>query len=152
MAQKIGILGGAFDPVHIGHVIVASSARMELGLDLLLFVPNALSPLKSSGPAASFEHRLAMLRLVVEGLDGYGVSDIEGRRGGISYTVDTLRELRSEFPGAELHLIVGADVLDEFHLWRDHEKIQQMAHLAYVERAGSDATPSRVAAVRVSMP
>jgi nicotinate-nucleotide adenylyltransferase len=83
MAQKIGILGGAFDPVHIGHMIVASSARMELGLDLLLFVPNALSPLKSSGPAASFEHRLAMLRLVVEGFDGYGVSDIEGRRGGI---------------------------------------------------------------------
>jgi nicotinate-nucleotide adenylyltransferase len=130
----IGILGGTFDPVHNGHLAVAEAARDALALDRVIFIPNACSPLKSSGPVASFKHRVAMLRLALTECDYCEISETEGHRGGTSFTIDTLRELTVQFPDASFYLIVGADALAEFQLWRDHEDILKLARLAYVER------------------
>lgn len=152
MAQTIGILGGSFDPVHSGHLALATAARAALDLDRLIFVPNSRSPLKSSGPFASFEHRAAMLRLALVDCDGCEISAVEGRRGGVSFTIDTLRELKSENPDASFFLIVGADALEEFHLWRDHEEILKFANLAYVERGDATVVPSKLAARPIPMP
>ncbi len=152
MAQTIGILGGSFDPVHRGHLALAAAARTALDLDRLIFVPNSRSSLKSSGPFASFEHRVAMLRLALEECVGCEISDVEGRRGGISFTIDTLREFKSENPDASFFLIVGADALEEFYLWRDHQEILKHANLAYVERSNATAVPSKLTARSIPMP
>jgi len=136
MPQPIGIYGGSFDPVHNGHIQIADAALSQLRLDLLLFIPNARSPLKSSGPSASFQDRVAMLRLAISAYDRFRVSEVEGRRGGTSYTIDTLRDFSSEYQGAQFYLIVGSDALQEFHLWREHEEIRTQARLAFVVRPG----------------
>lgn len=149
MSAKIGILGGTFDPAHNGHLCLADAAWTELQLDRLVFVPNARSPLKSH-PSTSFVHRLAMLKLATEDRSGYEVSDIEGRQGGVSYTIETLRQFNSSYPGAELFLIVGADALEEFHLWREHEEILRLARLAYVRRTGA-TTSTRFPARAIPM-
>jgi nicotinate-nucleotide adenylyltransferase len=138
MPQVIGIYGGSFDPVHTGHLQIAEAAVIQLALDLLLFIPNARSPLKSSGPSASFQDRVAMLRLATRDYDMFQVSEVEGHRGGTSYTVDTLRDLSGEYPNAKYCLIVGSDALQEFHLWREHEEIRKLARIAFVVRPGSE--------------
>ncbi len=139
MPQVIGIYGGSFDPVHNGHVQIAEAALSQLRLDVLLFIPNARSPLKLSGPSASFQDRVAMLRLAIRDYDSFQVSDIEGRRGGTSYTVDTLRVLSQEYQGARFYFIVGSDALRELHLWREHEEIRELTRLAFVVRPGSES-------------
>lgn len=152
MPLVIGIFGGTFDPVHNGHLLIAESAWKQLSLDRLLFVPNARSPLKSSGPTASFRHRVAMLRLAIDGHNGFDVSEIEGERGGTSYTIDTVLELADSHEGAKFYLIVGADALRDFHLWRNHEEILKRARLAYVDRSASEGGSGGVEAVRIDMP
>lgn len=152
MSRRVGILGGTFDPVHNGHLQIAASALTELALDRILFIPNSQSPVKSARPSAPYSDRLAMLQLAVAGQPRCVVSEIEGRRGGISYTVDTLRELRGTFPDAELHLIVGADALTEFHRWREHEEILALSRLAYVDRPGSAPPAPEYQARRITMP
>ncbi len=152
MSQSIGILGGTFDPVHNGHMAIAESALSQLGLDLLLFIPNARSPLKQAGPTALLQDRVAMLRLAIDGNDDYEVSEIEGQRGGTSYTIDTLRQLKPLYPNAMFYLIVGGDALRDFHLWREYVEIRRIARLAYVERRGTPAATSDSDAVRIDMP
>ena len=152
MPQTIGILGGTFDPIHNGHLAIAAAAIRQLGLDLLLLIPNARSPLKSSGPVASFAQRVDMLQLAVTAHPEYVVSQIEGARGNTSYTIDTLRQLAALFPNAEFHLIVGADALADFHLWRDHGEIRRLARIAYVRRPGSKIVPGGITATELEMP
>lgn len=151
MPQHIGILGGTFDPVHNGHLAVAEAALHQLALVRLLFVPNSHSPLKSAGPGASFTDRVAMLRLAVAGQNAFEISEIEGRRGGVSYTIDTVRELSALYPDSVLHLVIGADALGEFPMWREHQQIRQLAQLAYVERPGSPAADHSIPAQRLAM-
>jgi len=151
MPQKIGIFGGTFDPVHCGHLRISECALNQLSLDLLLFVPNAQSPLKSSVPVASFHDRVAMLRLAIEGLAKCDVSDVEGRRGGKSYTIDTLKEFEHGYPGAIFYLILGTDALSDFQRWRDSDGISQRARLAYVSRPGSPADYAPAQSMRVEM-
>lgn len=152
MPQTIGILGGTFDPVHNGHLAIAAAAIRQLGLDLLLLIPNARSPLKSSRPTASFAQRVDMLQLAITAHPEYVVSQIEGERGDISYTIDTLRELAALYPKAEFHLIVGADALADFQHWREHEEIRRLARIAYVSRPGSRIVPEGITATRLEMP
>jgi nicotinate-nucleotide adenylyltransferase len=134
--MRIGVLGGSFDPVHIAHLTVAEAAAAQLGLDEVRFVPTAIQPFKPEGPHADAEHRVAMLRLALNGRPGLVLDLREVERGGISYTVDTLTDLRREFPSDELFLLVGADTACDLPRWRDVDKLGELAQIVAMSRAG----------------
>lgn len=134
--MRLGIFGGTFDPPHIGHLIVAQDALSALGLDRVLFVPAAVPPHKRERVLSPAELRLAMLREATAGDPRFDVADLELRRSGPSYTVDTLRELRERDPASELSFLLGADQFRTFHTWRSPSEITQLADLAVLTRAG----------------
>jgi nicotinate-nucleotide adenylyltransferase len=149
---RIGVFGGSFDPVHHGHLIVADEARRALGLTEVRFIPAREQPFKGEGHRAGPEHRLAMLRLAIEGVPGFVADARECRRPGPSYTIDTLRELRTEYPEAALSLLIGADSAREFATWRESAAIRQMAGLAILTRPGASAPPRDLGGEIVSVP
>ncbi len=146
--MNIGILGGSFDPIHAGHLLLAESARERLGLDRVLLIPAASPPHKPGGRLAPAARRLAMVRAAVRGRPGLEADGREIRRGGISWTVDTLRSLRAEFPRARLFLIVGSDTLPDVARWREPAVIYRLATLAASRRAGAPEAPLRGVPVR----
>ena len=113
--EKIGVFGGSFDPVHIGHLIVAQDALEQLELDRLIFVPASTSPHKLDRESVDGQHRLEMLKLATENNFRFEVSDMELERGGISYTYDTIQRLKYDHPGAHIFFIIGLDSLVDFH-------------------------------------
>jgi nicotinate-nucleotide adenylyltransferase len=132
---RIGILGGTFNPPHIGHIALARHARSELGLERVLLMPACIAPNKPSvaedpGP----EHRLAMCRLAVAQEPRLEVSALEIERGGTSYTVDTVQAIHAAHPNAELTLIVGADTARTLPGWREPVRLLEMARLAVAQR------------------
>lgn len=133
MARRIGILGGAFDPPHIGHVIVAQEAWWRFHLDEVLLVPTGV-PTDKKVPAFPARERLAMVEAAVEDHPGLSASDVEIARDGPSYTVDTLRAVAAMHPGAELWFMMGADRLPTLPRWRDPEEILRLARLAVMPR------------------
>ena len=134
---RVGILGGTFDPVHRGHLEIARIAMDEADLEKVIFIPAGQPRLKSGDPAASPQQRLAMLRLAVEGVSGFDVSDIELARSGPTLTVETLQELQGALgDGVELCFILGLDVLDRFHLWIEPERVVELARVLAVSRPG----------------
>ncbi len=134
--RKVGILGGTFDPVHIGHLLLAECAREELGLERVIFVPAGRPWRKAAREVSPAEHRLAMLRLAVAGNDAFDVSTIEVEREGPSYTVETLEELRRRDPDASLFFIVGEDALADLPNWRQPQRILELATVAVAARSG----------------
>ena len=128
--ERIGIYGGTYSPPHIGHIRAAEYAIGALKLDRLLLIPTGVSPHKAMSSGASSADRLEMLRRSAAGIEKAGVSDIELKREGSSYTVDTLRAIRAENPGAELVLLMGTDMFLSFLTWRQPETIMQLATLA----------------------
>ena len=135
---RVGVLGGTFDPVHLGHVAAAEGAARTLGLSRVIIVPAGVNPHKPVGPKAAAADRLAMARLAVEGVAGLEVSDVETRREGPSYTVDTVRELaREEGAGTGIFFLLGTDALRDLPTWRDVEGIFRVAEPAVVERPGA---------------
>ncbi len=135
--RRIGILGGTFDPPHLGHLLIAETARVALDLDTVMFLPAGEPWLKSGQRITLAEHRLRMVQLAVADNPGFCVSDCEIRRTGATYTVDTLRQLRRRFSAdTELYFIVGSDVLDQFHRWKEPEAILNLCHLVVIERPG----------------
>ena len=152
MARHIGILGGTFDPVHLGHLILATYAREQLGADEMLVVPNAQSPLKTNAPGASFDARIAMLKLAFDGMDGYVVSNIEGQRGGISYMVDTLDVLSTQYDDARFHLILGADALRDLPSWHEADRLRQLTEIAVVAREGEEPPVAESGVQIITMP
>ena len=126
MAERLGILGGTFDPIHNGHVLLARAVLEQLPLDRVLFVPAADPPHKSA-LVASAAHRFEMVRLALEGLDGLEASRAELDREGPSYTVETLRHFRSQYCDSDLYLIIGADNVAELPTWYDPETIVALA-------------------------
>ena len=138
-ALRLGVLGGTFDPLHLGHLIVARDAAEGLGLDRVLLVLTARPPHKSRA-LTSAELRLEMLEAVVAADPVLVASDIEVRRAGPSYTIDTLRELRARYPDAELVLVIGADQWQQFGGWKDPQGIARMATIAVMTRKGEDPT------------
>jgi len=138
MAKKIGIMGGSFDPVHLGHLIVAQDAIERLELSQVIFIPASMPPHKQHLRLLAPEHRLNMLKLAVEADMRFSVSDIELKRGGVSYTVDTVHQLKEEYPGAELYLIIGSDTLVELDTWKDIEEIMNQCIIAAFVRPGED--------------
>jgi nicotinate-nucleotide adenylyltransferase len=135
---RIGILGGTFNPPHLGHLVCAQEAHLQLGLDRMLLVPAALPPHKAVAADPGIEHRLGMCRAAIADDARFQVSAVEAERPGPSYTVDTLERLRSEMPDSELFLIVGGDVAAGFGDWREPERVLSLATLAVADRPGTD--------------
>jgi len=138
--MKLGIYGGSFDPVHLGHLLVAQAALEELELDRLFFVPAAQSPFKPEHKPAPATVRLQLLRLALAGKSGCEVDDQEIRRGGISYTVDTLRSYAQQIPGAGLFYLIGADNAAKLNEWRAPGELARLAAFVAIPRPGG-ATP-----------
>jgi nicotinate-nucleotide adenylyltransferase len=136
--MRIGIFGGSFDPVHLGHLIFAETAREQASLDRVLFIPAARPPHKLDTTLAPAADRKAMLELATGGHPAFAVSGIELDNAGISYTVETLRELSSLFPADRLVLLLGPDSIRELSTWREPLEISQRAELLTVERAVLD--------------
>jgi nicotinate-nucleotide adenylyltransferase len=138
MGQRIGIFGGTFDPIHVGHLVAAVNAKDALGLDRVLMVV-ANVPWQKAGVRAvsSASDRLALVEAVVGDVPGLEASPIEIERGGESYTADTLVELHQAGPDDELFLIVGWDVAGDLATWERHDEIQQLATLVVVNRPGA---------------
>jgi len=135
---SIGILGGTFNPPHLGHLAVAVHAREELALGSVLLMPARIPPHKPTGADPGAEHRVAMCRALVQGETGIGVSEEEIGREGASYTVDTLRSMHASHPGAELTFVVGADTASTLPSWREPQEIVRLARLAVASRDGSE--------------
>jgi len=132
---SIGILGGAFDPVHNGHLEMASAARDECGLDRVIFIPAAVSPFKTGGPVAAGSDRLEMLNRAIAGSPDYEISKIELDRQEISYTIDTIWELDKEYgPEVKLFLIIGMDNLLSIAGWKDIELLIEMCRFIIITR------------------
>lgn len=150
------MLGGAFDPPHMGHLAIATGVRDALPLDRVLFIPYAEGPHRPEGPRASGAHRFAMLEAALSGLGGFEADDRELRRGGPSYTVDTLEDLAATYPDADLYLILGSDQAATLPDWRGPERITALAHIAVAIRPDhplkevAGIPPDRI--VRVDLP
>lgn len=134
------MFGGSFDPVHMGHLTVAQDAVEKLELDRLIFVPAAVPPHKQGKALADGCHRLEMLELATEANLSFEVSDMEIRRGGVSYTFDTMKQVQFEHPGAELFFIVGLDSLTILHSWRNIEQLLELCTVVPFARGGEDLT------------
>lgn len=147
--MRIGVLGGSFNPPHIGHLLLASDAYEALGLDRLLIVPASANPLKGVDETApTSSDRLEMVRRAFDGDPRFEVSAMEIDRGGLSYTVDTLEALAAQHPGAELILLLGMDALRSMEQWRRPDRIRELAQLAVLTRGdGATSLPEGVAAV-----
>lgn len=136
--MHIGILGGTFNPPHIGHLICAQEAYLQLELDRVVLMPARIPPHKAVEEEPGPEHRLELCRLAVQGDEGrFEVSDLEMQRSGPSYTVDTLQELHSRAPDNELFLIVGGDIAAGLPKWHEPERVLSLATLAVAKRRGT---------------
>ena len=132
--MKIGVFGGTFDPVHVGHLAIALAALESVPLDRVLFVPVRRSPLKDRDPLASTTDRVAMLETAIAREPRFALSRAELEREGVSYTVDTLEELRSQ---GELFLILGSDALADLARWRAPDRIRELATILVAARPGA---------------
>jgi nicotinate-nucleotide adenylyltransferase len=137
VGRRLGLLGGTFNPPHLGHLLIAQEAFDQLGLDRVLLIPAAVPPHKEVAVDPGAEARLAMVRAAIEGDERFVASDVEVARGGPSYTVDTLRALHATYPGSELTFIVGGDMAASLPTWRDPAEVVALARLAVAEREGA---------------
>ena len=137
--MKIGLYGGSFDPVHLGHLLVAQAAREELGLDRLFFIPAAQSPFKPDQKLASAADRLRLLRLALAGKAWCEIDEQELHRGGVSYTIDTVRDYAKRFGNAQLFYLIGADHVAKLPSWREAQELALLAEFIVVPRPGEAA-------------
>lgn len=128
MKHTIGIFGGTFDPPHLGHLILASEAKQQLGLDKVLWVVTPDSPFKTSQNKSDIEHRVVMVKLAIEPEPAFELSLVELQRPGPHYTIDTLTIIQNEYPQASLVLLMGGDSLSQLHEWKDPQGILQIVH------------------------
>jgi nicotinate-nucleotide adenylyltransferase len=134
---RVGILGGTFNPPHLGHLVCAQEAYLQLGLQRVMLMPARIPPHKPVEDEPGVEHRLELCRRAAAGDERFAVSDLEVRRSGTSYTVDTLKELQSQAPDNELFLIVGGDVAAGLTRWREPEEVLSLATVAVAKRRGT---------------
>lgn len=149
--MKVGILGGTFDPIHLGHLRAAENAREALGLDRVAFVTAAVPPHRAL-PVSSGRDRFAMVALATAGQPAFFASDAELDRGGPSYTVDTLRAWRKQWPTDDVVLLVGSDAFAEMNSWREAEAVFGLCRVAVVARPGEPEAPGPSSALRVDGP
>jgi nicotinate-nucleotide adenylyltransferase len=134
---RLGILGGTFNPPHLGHLVAAQEAYLQLRLDRVMLIPARTPPHKPVEDEPGAEHRIELCRLAVDGDERFAVSDLEITRTGTSFTVDTLDQLHSQAPDSELFLIVGGDVAAGLPRWREPERVLSLATLAVAKRRGT---------------
>lgn len=134
--KRIGIFGGSFDPIHMGHLILAEQCREQLRLDEVRFVPASISPLKQHAAPIASKHRIEMIRLAIAGNPCFTMDQREIDREGVSYTVDTLRSIKEENPSDELYLLMGADSVKDLPRWKNPEEIFALANIGAILRGG----------------
>ena len=150
-APRIGVLGGTFDPIHLGHLAVARQAADSLGLDRVLLLPSRTPPHRPVDPSASVFHRFAMVALAASTDGRLAASDLELGREGASYTADTLRALRATgLEGWQIFFLTGADAFAEIATWREYPTVLDLAHFAVCSRAGVAATSLSVLLLELS--
>ncbi|NNJ24015.1 nicotinate-nucleotide adenylyltransferase [Alienimonas chondri] len=137
--MKLGLFGGTFDPVHLGHLLLAERCREELDLDEVRFLPAASNPLKENGPVADGKQRCEMAQFAISGHPQFKVDRREVKRGGPSYAVDTLAEIAAENPGAELFFLMGADALADLPDWKEPQRVLELATVVAVNRGDDTA-------------
>ncbi|GAA1965875.1 nicotinate-nucleotide adenylyltransferase [Microbacterium deminutum] len=133
-APRVGVMGGTFDPIHHGHLVAASEVAQSFGLDEVVFVPTGQPWQKSD--VSPGEHRYLMTVIATASNPRFTVSRVDIDRSGPTYTIDTLRDLQSDRPGAELFFISGADAIAQILSWRDHDELWDLAHFVAVSRPG----------------
>lgn len=138
--MNIGILGGTFDPIHVGHLVVAEEARVKLGLSEVLFLPAGQPWLKVDRTVTPAIHRVDMVRLAITGNPYFKLCTLEVKRDGPSYSIDTITALRSQLGAQSFFFILGNDSLAGFHLWKEPAKLVQMCRLVVVPRLGLSLT------------
>lgn len=148
--MRVGILGGTFDPVHYGHLLLAETCREQCRLDHVLFLPAAIPPHKQTRHLTPVDKRLEMLRLAIAGHESFAVSELEIRRGGVTYTVDTLTMLREQQPRDELFFLMGGDSLRDLPTWREAARICELAVPVVVRRRDTPEPDFEVLAPLVS--
>jgi nicotinate-nucleotide adenylyltransferase len=136
LSQRLGILGGTFNPVHFGHLAAAEEVRDRLKLEKIIFIPSFLPPHKIDDDIPSAVQRQEMVRLAIKGNAHFTVSDMEIRRGGRSYTIDTIRALQQFHPGAELYFLTGLDSFLEIRTWKDWDKLMTLCSFVVLSRDG----------------
>ena len=146
--ERIGILGGTFNPIHLGHLIIAQDAMEGARLDRVVFIPSATPPHKELDGNVTGADRLKMVKLAIAGNAQFTADDLEIKRGGKSYSVDTLTELRRRYPRGDFHFIIGADSLSELHLWKDARRLVKLCRFIAITRPGHTARPARVQELR----
>jgi len=134
--MRIGVFGGTFDPIHIGHLVSAEEVRVELGLERVVFVPARLPPHKLDHVVSLVEHRLAMVELAIASNPHFAVSKVDIDRSGPSYTVDTIELLRDEWGGGEIYFIMGSDSLLDILTWHNPQRLIRLCRFAVVSRPG----------------
>jgi nicotinate-nucleotide adenylyltransferase len=137
--MRIGMLGGSFDPPHVGHLLVAVDAFEALAFDKLFFIPASIQPLKIGRAGASARDRVEMVRRLVGDDPRFGVDTIEADREGVSYSVDTITAYAARYPEAERFFLVGADVMQSFGAWREPDRIVRLAQIVVVTRGEKPA-------------
>jgi len=138
--MKLGLFGGSFDPVHLGHLLVAQAAIEELGLDRLFFIPAAQSPFKPANQPAPAAIRLQLLRLALAGQTNCEIDEQEIRRGGVSYTVETVRDYAKQFPKGELFYLIGADNAAKLNEWREAGELAKLTEFVALLRPSGATT------------
>jgi nicotinate-nucleotide adenylyltransferase len=139
--ERIGLFGGSFDPIHLGHLLVAQAAREELDLVRLFFIPAAQSPFKPDARPTPAQERLRLLRLALAGKTWCEIDGQEIKRGGVSYTIDTVRDYASRYPKAQLFYLIGADHLPQLPKWRTAEELARLVEFVVIPRPGQAAVP-----------
>lgn len=138
MKKRIGILGGTFDPIHSGHLILAQELLERFLLHKVIFIPSATPPHKNDKSVSPTQHRFEMTKMAIEDNTRFEISDIELKREGKSYTIDTIRELKKLYPDSDLYLLAGSDALTEFDTWKDPDRIFEEVKVVLGVRPGYD--------------
>lgn len=136
--NRVGLFGGSFDPVHVGHLRVAEEVRGHLGLDKVFFIPTAIQPLKQEAAAIDADERLRMIRMSIRGNHFFCASDIEVKRRGISYSIDTVKSYARRFD--DIYFLVGVDAFSEIVLWKDYRELFRYANFAVMTRPNHRTT------------
>lgn len=149
--RRLGVMGGTFDPIHNGHLVAASEVKARFDLDEVIFVPTGQPSFKQSSQVSAAEHRYLMTVIATASNPGFTVSRVDIDREGLTYTVDTLRELSEQRPGTEFFFITGADALEQILQWKDAAELFEMAHFVGVTRPGHVLSTEGLPAGEVSL-
>ena len=150
--KRLGILGGTFDPIHLGHLRMAEVVLEKMRLDKVIFVPSHFPPHKSAAGLSPAAERLYLVRLAIQRNPNFAVSAFETRRAGKSYSIDTLRHFARAFPKSKLFFIIGYDAFTALHQWKAIEDILNIAEFVVVNRPGNFINPHRIKHFSVLMP